>query len=129
MTTLTKERRQEVPTVERTREAVTYTPRFDIYETGEELVLMGDLPGVAPQDLDVRYENNELTIHGRVQPRHEGITFIYGEYGIGDFFRSFTIGEAIDSGRIHAELKNGVLTVHLPKSESVKPRRIEVKAE
>ncbi len=119
----------EVTTAERTRSGQTYSPRFDILETDEELVLYGDLPGVEPEGLDIRFENHELTVHGKVEPRHDDINFLYGEYGIGDFYRSFSIGETVDSGKITAELKNGVLTLHLPKTESAKPRRIEVKAE
>lgn len=115
-------------TVERTRGGTTYTPRFDIYETHDELVLVGDMPGVAPENLDVRFEDDLLTIHGRVDPRHAELDVLWCEYGIGDFYRSFTVGEAIDTSRITAELKNGVLTIHLPKTEAVKPRRIEVKA-
>jgi HSP20 family protein len=63
-----------------------------------------------------------------VEPRREKINFLYGEYGIGDFFRTFTIGETIDADKISAELKDGVLTLHLPKTEAVKPRRIEVQS-
>jgi HSP20 family protein len=117
----------EVSRPENTYQA-TYIPRFDIWEGDDELLLYGDLPGVMPENLDIRFENRELSIHGKVCPRHEGIQFVYGEYGIGDFHRSFTIGEAIDSERIFAEMHNGVLTVHLPKSDAAKPRRIEVKA-
>jgi HSP20 family molecular chaperone IbpA len=102
-------------------------PRFDILENEDELVLYGDLPGVDSPDLDIRFENNELTIHANVGARHQDVAFLYGEYGIGDFHRTFTIGEAVDTARISAELRNGVLTLHLPKTEAVKPRRIEVK--
>jgi HSP20 family molecular chaperone IbpA len=123
-----KEEQAEVATVERTRNGRTYRPRFDIWETEDELVLYGDLPGVSPEDLDIQFENRELTIHGRVAPRHDETQFLYGEYGIGDFYRSFTIGESIDDQKISAELNQGVLTLHLPKAESVKPRRIEVKS-
>jgi HSP20 family molecular chaperone IbpA len=119
---------QETSTLERTRAGATYTPRFDIFENQEELVLYGDLPGVSKEDLDIRFEKNELSVYGRVTPRHEDVEYLYGEYGIGDFYRAFTVGEAIDSSRITAELKHGVLTIHLPKSEAVKPRRIEVQA-
>jgi HSP20 family molecular chaperone IbpA len=91
------------------------------------MILYGDLPGVMPEDLDVRFENPMLTIHGKVSPRHNGIKLLHGEYGIGDFHRTFTMGEAVDTERISAELKDGVRTVHLPTSEKVKPRRIEVK--
>jgi HSP20 family protein len=125
-TDLTKQQQQDVATTERTRGGVTYTPRIDIWEADQELVLCADMPGVNPEDLDIRFENHELTIHGKVAPRHEQHRFLLGEYGIGDFYRSFTIGESIDSSRISAELKEGVLTLHLPKTEEAKPRRIEV---
>jgi HSP20 family molecular chaperone IbpA len=128
-TTLTKkENPSDTATVERTQGGPTYSPRFDIWENDDELVLCGDLPGVTSDTLDIRFENRELTIHGKVSLRHEGVQFLYGEYGIGDFYRSFTIGEAIDAEKIAAELKHGVLTLHLPKTEAVKPRRIEVQS-
>jgi HSP20 family molecular chaperone IbpA len=117
----------EVATIERTQQSVTYTPRFDIWENDDELVLWGDLPGVDVKSLDIRFEDRQLSICGRVEPRQTGVEFLYAEYGVGDFFRTFAIGEAIDSNAISAELKNGVLTVHLPKTEAVKPRRIEVR--
>ena len=125
-TLTTEETRNDVPTAEGTFSGATYSPRFDIWENDDEMILYGDLPGVIPEDLNVHFENPVLTIHGKVNPRHNDIKFLHGEYGIGDFHRTFTIGEAIDSERISAELKNGVVTVHLPKSEKVKPRRIEV---
>lgn len=127
-TELTKHEQGDVATIERTRNGVTYSPRIDIWENDEELVLYADLPGVASEDLDIRFENRELTLHGKVRPRHENITFLDGEYGIGDFYRTFSIGETIDSEKISAELQNGVLALHLPKVEAVKPRRIEVKS-
>ena len=129
MSQLTKqEHPNETSTVERTRECPTYTPRFDIWETEDELVLYGDLPGVDAGDLDIRFENRELTILGKVAPRHTERRSVYSEYGIGDFYRTFAIGESINGDKIAAELKNGVLTVHLPKSDAVKPRRISVAA-
>ena len=126
--TLTKEEaKNHIAPVERTVDGITFSPRFDIWENDDETVLYGDLPGVMPRDLDVQFESPLLTIHGKVIARHDDIKFLHGEYGIGDFHRAFTIGEAIDTERISAELKNGVLTVHLPKNEHVKPRQIEVK--
>jgi HSP20 family protein len=119
----------EVARVERTRDAVAYTPRFDIWEGEDELTLHGDLPGVEAADLEIRFENNELTVDGKVAPRHADVRRLHSEYGIGDFHRSFAIGESIDSGKISAELKNGVLTLHLPKTDAVKPKRIEVKCQ
>lgn len=129
MSELVTQKAGDVATVERTRNDATYAPRFDIVETANEMVLCGDLPGVAPDDLDVRFENEHLIVHGKVTPRQEGRQHIYGEYGIGDFYREFRISEAVDAGKISAELKHGVLTLHLPKAESIKPKRIEVKAE
>ncbi len=126
-TLTTEETHNDVAPFARALGGTTYSPRFDIWENDDEMILYGDLPGVMPEDLDVRFENPVLTIHGKVSPRHSDIKFLHGEYGIGDFHRTFTVGEAIDTERIAAELKNGVLTVHLPKSEKVKPRRIEVK--
>ena len=125
-TIATEETHNEVAPVERMLGGTTYSPRFDIWENDDEMILYGDLPGVMPEDLDVRFENPVLTIHGKVNPRHSDIKFLHGEYGIGDFYREFRISEAVDAGKISAELKNGVLTVHLPKTEQVKPRRIEV---
>lgn len=126
-TEVAKQEQSNAATVERTRGGLTYSPRIDIWESDDELVLYADLPGVAADDLDIQFENRELRIHGKVAPRHEQISFVYGEYGIGDFYRTFTIGETIDAGKISAELHNGVLVLHLPKTEAVKPRRIEVK--
>jgi len=127
-TELAKREQNEVATVERTRGGLTYSPRIDIWETDDELMLYADLPGVAPENLDIQFENRELRIHGKVCPRHDNVKFLYGEYGIGDFYRTFSIGETIDSQNISGELKDGVLTLHLPKTDAVKPRRIEVKS-
>ncbi len=129
MAELVKQQSQgDSTTIERTQGGPTFVPRFDIFECDEELALFGDLPGVAGEDLDIRFENNQLIVHGKVAPRHDGREFVYGEYGIGDFYRVFNIGESIDSAKISAELSNGTLTLHLPKSEAVKPRKIAVKS-
>ena len=127
-TDLVKQEHGEAATIERTRGGLTFSPRIDIWENENELLLFADLPGVSPENLDVQFENRELRILGKVCPRHEDIHFLCGEYGIGDFHRTFTIGESIDTDKISAELHNGVLKLHLPKTEQVKPRKIEVKA-
>jgi HSP20 family protein len=105
---------------------VTYTPRVDILETEEELLLFADLPGVKEGDVDIRFENGELTLHARRAPAKMTGTFLW-ENQVGDFFRAFRISEQIDGGKIWAELKNGVLTLHLPKVEAAKPRKITVR--
>jgi HSP20 family molecular chaperone IbpA len=107
---------------------VTFTPRFDIWENDQEYVLAGDLPGVDPAELEVRYENQELTIHGKVAPRHDDARYFAVEYGVGDFHRGFRLGELIDGEAIAAELKGGVLTVKLPKRAEARPRKIAVNA-
>ncbi len=109
------------------QESTTYCPRFDIQETDDELVLYGDLPGVVPEDLEIRFEKGELTVHGKVAPQRSGTEALYREYGTGDFYRTFTVAETVDADAITAELHSGVLTLHLPKAEAAKPRRIQVR--
>jgi HSP20 family protein len=107
---------------------VYYTPRVDVYETPEEFVVLGDLPGVKPENLELKIEKTELSLHGKVPPRPEA-ELLTGEYGVGDFFRSLTIPAEVDVDLITAEFKMGVLTVHLPKIEVAKPRTIPITAE
>lgn len=106
-----------------------FTPRVDIVENDDELVLLADVPGVKPDDMDIRFEGGELSIHGRCAPRQNGARFVNAEYGVGNYYRAFTINHEIDADKISAELKRGVLRVRLPKSEAVKPKRITVKGE
>jgi HSP20 family protein len=110
------------------RPSVNFTPRFDLWENDSEFVLVGDLPGVEPHDLEIQFENQELRIHGKVTPRREDAPFLLEEYGVGDYYRSFTTGDDIDGTGVAAKLELGVLTVHLPKRPEVRPRRIEVTA-
>ena len=106
---------------------VTFTPRVDIIETEEELRLFADLPGVTQEDVDVRFENGELTLHARRPQTVNNRPALLWENETGDFFRAFRISEQVDASRIWAELKHGVLTLHLPKVEAAKPRKITVK--
>jgi HSP20 family protein len=121
--------RVETPRAELTRGGIHFTPRVDIYETNNELVLYADVPGVGPEDVDLHYEQGELTLIARAKPRSEGKRLLLQEYEEGDFYRAFNIHESIDPNRISAECKNGMLTVHLPKAEAAKPRQISVKGE
>lgn len=104
-------------------------PRVDILETEQEILLMADLPGVRPSDVDVRFENGELTIHGRRTPSHAGKRRVAAEYEPAHYHRAFRLTEDVAADKIEAELKNGVLKVRLPKAEAAKPRRIAVKGE
>jgi HSP20 family protein len=122
----TQEQRSKAPKAESTS-SVVYTPRVDILETESELLLFVDMPGVEPEDVNVRYENGELILQGRCTARQERMNYMLWEYGVGDFHRAFTINEVVDAGKITAEMKNGILTVHLPKAEAAKPKKITVK--
>ena len=113
---------------ETTRGEAVYTPAVDIVENANEIVIFADMPGMAAADVNILFEKGVLTIHGRVTPRHQNATrFLLHEYGVGDFRRSFEIGELIDAERISAKCTNGVLALHLPKVPKARPRRIEVK--
>jgi HSP20 family molecular chaperone IbpA len=101
------------------------TPPVDIYETPEGLVVMADLPGVTRESLDVRVDNNILTIRG-ISRRTAPSDPVYREYELINFFRQFELGEKIDQGQISAELKHGVLTLQLPKAAEAKARQIAI---
>ena len=122
---LEREHRGEVAQVDKER-GLTLTPRVDILETDDELLLHVDLPGVKPDGLDIRFENGELFLHGRRAQRRTGKPWLW-EYETASFQRTFRVAENIAADKISAELKNGVLTVHLPKAEAVKPKKIAVK--
>ena len=117
----------ESRTPEVTRGSNYFAPPVDIFEDEKELTLFADLPGVRPEDVDLKYERGELILHGRVQPQSHPGHLLLGEYQEGDFYRVFQIHESIDSTRIAAECTNGVLIVHLPKVEAARPRQISVK--
>ncbi len=107
--------------------SVVFTPRFDIYETEKGFTLTGDLPGVSPNDVEIRFEKKQLIIRGTVKSRQSDVNYLLQEYGIGNFFRSFTLGDTVDATGIQADLKDGVLTIHLPKKAEAQPVRIAVK--
>jgi HSP20 family protein len=102
------------------------TPPVDIYETQDGLVVLADLPGVSKEGLDVRVENDILTIRGMSSDGLPGEP-IYREFELANYFRQFELSEKVDQTKITAELKHGVLTLKLPKAEEAKPKKIEVK--
>jgi HSP20 family protein len=114
--------------LEDTRGTQFYRPNVDIYEQEEELVVQADMPGVQPDQLEVRFEDGLLTIHGPVSPRRpEAARNVHAEFGVGDFFRSFRVSEQIDASGIAADYHDGVLTLHLPKAPAARPRKIAVR--
>lgn len=103
-----------------------YSPGVDIYETMGSFVFHADLPGVKAEDVEVNCDDGEIRIRGRVRPRQPTQQFLWREYGVGDFYSSFTISAPIQVEAIKAELKNGVLTLTVPKAETAKTRKIPV---
>ena len=105
-----------------------WAPAVDIYETENELVLKADLPDVDLKDIDVRVENQTLTISGERKFEKNDSTKGYHriERSYGTFVRSFSVPNTFDTENIAAEFKNGVLSVTLPKKEAAKPRQVKV---
>lgn len=121
--------KEEAPTKgERVRPGRVFLPAVDIFETPQALVLVADMPGVTGDALTLDLKDNLLTVCGQVSPPPENETLLSQEYALGDYYREFQVGELIDKQNIEASVKNGVLTLTLPKAEKAKPRRIEVKS-
>jgi HSP20 family protein len=130
---------QEVRTVDQRTPATTesgqrtgprpvFVPPADIYETGDNIVVLAEIPGVAPDGVDITLERRVLTIRGRSAANDPaGYQRVYNEYADGDYERVFTLSENIDRDRIEATLKDGVLNLVLPKAETAKARKIELK--
>ncbi len=96
-------------------------PLVDVYENADELLLLADMPGVQPDDLKIRLEKNELTIEGCVDGfQKDEAPWMYK--------RAFTIPQGIDGDKVAANLRDGVLTLHLPRHDSLRPREIAVQA-
>ncbi len=106
--------------------SLTFTPRVDIFETDAAFFVYADLPGALPQNIDLRYEQGELYLRGKVAPRSAAGRSVFAEYGVGDFSRAFQVHESINAAGIDAQFKNGVLTVRLPKAEAAKPKQVPI---
>jgi len=105
-----------------------WAPAVDIYETEHELVVKADLPDVDPKDLDIRVENNVLTIRGerKFEKKVNEENYLRVERAYGSFARSFTLANSANSDAIKADYQNGVLTLTIPKKEEAKPKQIKV---
>ncbi len=100
-------------------------PSVDIYETEEGLVLLADLPGVSREQLHIHIEQGLLTIEGKPD-FHEVGEELFSEFTLNGFYRQFRLPETLDGAASSAQIKNGVLTVKLPRAAAARPRRIEV---
>jgi HSP20 family protein len=106
----------------------SWVPAADIYESDNELVVNLDLPGIDPKMVDLRVENNVLTIRGERQfeEKQNQDSYHRVERSYGAFARSFTLSTAVDPEKIRASYKAGVLSITLPKAEAAKPKRIQI---
>ena len=113
---------------ERTFPARFFVPNADIFETGDALKVVLEVPGVEKKDLDVSLEDGVLRIEGRIDfGKYDGFEPVYSEYNVGHYSRSFALSDKIDSNNIAAELADGVLTLTLKKVKEAAARRIEVR--
>ena len=105
----------------------SFLPVADIFETDQALKVVVEMPGVAKENVDVGVENDVLTITGRIDlSKYEGLQPVYTEYNIGNYSRGFQLSSKINQESIKAEMKDGVMTIVLPKSEKAKARRISI---
>jgi HSP20 family protein len=108
----------------------TWAPAVDIYEQDHNIVIKAELPGVDPKDVDIRLDNNVLTLKGErkldSEVKKENYHRVERAYGV--FTRSFTLPNTVDANNIKAEFKDGVLRITLPKREEAKPKQIQIQA-
>ncbi len=104
------------------------TPRVEILETPEAVTLRAEMPGVEKGNFDVSVEGDELTIRGKRERVNSGLKLIHGGIDRADYLRVFTLGDALDTEAVKAQLENGILTLTLSKRPEVLPRKIEVEA-
>lgn len=116
--------------VERTKNRTVFAPAVDIVERADALLLEADVPGATEANTEITLENGVLTIRAETAAAkaHEGGTSWMREYVVGDFERSFTISDEIDQEKIEARVRDGVLSVLLPKSAPARPQKIKVQA-
>src|SRR5256885_4350984 len=108
----------------------TWAPAVDIFENEHELVVKADLPEIDPKDLDIRVENNILTIRGerKFEKKQENGDYLRVERAYGSFSRSFALASTVNTEAIKADYHNGVLTLNVPKREEAKPKQIDRKS-
>lgn len=119
--------RKEESMPERRREIPAATPLVDIYENDDEILLHVDMPGVDKKDVTVNIDNGQLVLGGLRKLEATG-SAQWEEFSDVEFERAFSVPQTINTEKVGAELKDGVLCLHLPKSEAAKPRQVEIKA-
>ena len=126
MTTQSIEKRNPSDVVQTQSENSNYfQPPTDVRETDSHIVIQFDMPGVSRDHVNLTVEKGTLTVTGKADPEEEG-TAVYRETHIGDYQRTFTLSDDVDTEKISAEMKSGVLTVQVAKAERAKPKRVEI---
>jgi len=112
-----------------TRDRRIFIPRADIYETGDKMVIVLDVPGSKEEDIDITLEKDILTIMAQVNAdEFPGHTPLYAEYEVGDYQRSFKLPDELNRDKIEAAYKEGILKLFLPKADKAKIKKIDIKA-
>lgn len=112
---------------ETTIPARIFVPLADVYEADNDLRVILEMPGVEKSNVDIRVEDGVLSVEGRLDlAKYQGLQPLYTEYNIGHYSRSFRLSSKIDQNKIAAEMKDGVLSLKLPKVEEAKPRTIQI---
>lgn len=119
--------KREEKNIEKARDLYQVTPAVDIFENADEILLYADMPGVVKEDISAHIDNGTLSISGIRKLKNKG-TATWEEFGNVEYVRGFSVPPTIDVERVEAEVKDGVLRLHLPKSEAAKPRQIEIKS-
>jgi HSP20 family protein len=123
-----QQKREVEKAQEATRPTRAFLPNADIFETEDALTVVLEMPGVDRDNVDVSVENGVLAVEGKINfSKYEGLQPVYSEYNIGPFRRTLRISSRVDQDKIRAEMRDGVITLVLPKAEEAKPRRIEVR--
>lgn len=122
---------QQKREVEKKTEGTTpgraFVPVTDIFETPEALTVVLEMPGVDRNSIEANVKDDIVTIEGRIDfSKYEGMQPVYTEYNVGHYARSFQISNKVDQSKISAQMKDGVVTIVLPKAEQAKPRKIQV---
>ena len=117
----------EVP-LSRTSEFLGWTPAFDVYEEKDNFVVKAEVPGMKKEDINVSLHDGNLIISGerKGEAKNEGTEYYRAERLFGKFQRTVTLPTTVDTGKVKAEYKDGVLTVTLPKAEEAKPKQVDV---
>jgi HSP20 family molecular chaperone IbpA len=118
--------KREERSIEHVRERESIAPYVDIYENNNEVLLVADLPGVDKEHLKINIDRDQLTIEGTRTEEEMG-NVLRSEYHNADYRRTFMMPSGIDMNKVAADLRQGVLWLHMPKSESARPKQIEVK--